>query len=180
VAGLAGLGALAALVVKPSVGNDAEAVTELEWEALMPADWRPESLFEQLSTLPAEQIQNSSEEADKLMAEMRQIWNSAPVVEALNGQRVRLPGYVVPLEFDATQVSEFLLVPYFGACIHTPPPPSNQIVYVKSQEEFKIDRLFAAVWVTGTLTTTQVDNELAGAGYTLDAQHIAPYEDNPQ
>ncbi|MCP5420330.1 MAG: DUF3299 domain-containing protein [Gammaproteobacteria bacterium] len=174
-------GLVAAYVVKPgstdTVSASAEPAKDLEWEALIPADWNPDQLLAKLSDTPADAIQDSSEQAEKLMAEIRQIWNNAPVVEALNGQRVRLPGYVVPLEYSATDVSEFLLVPYFGACIHVPPPPSNQVVYVKTHEPFKIDETFAAVWVTGTLTTTRVDNDLGDAGYTLDAQQIAPYDE---
>ncbi len=67
-----------------------------------------------------------------------------PVVAALDGQRVQIGGYVVPLDFDATTVKEFLLVPFVGACIHVPPPPANQIVYVKAEKGFSLSGLFAA------------------------------------
>src|SRR5262249_18505408 len=78
----------------------------------------------------------------------------APVVESLDGKRVRLGGYVVSLDFDATRVKEFLLVPFVGACIHVPPPPANQIVYVKSADGFEVSGMFEPVWVTGTLKVT--------------------------
>ena len=65
------------------------------------------------------------------------------------GQRVRLPGYVVPLDFDGSKVTGFLLVPYMGACIHVPPPPPNQIVYVHTKEPIEVDEIFEAVWATG-------------------------------
>ena len=58
------------------------------------------------------------------------------VVAELNGKRVRIGGYVVPLDFEATTIKEFLLVPFVGACIHVPPPPANQIVYVKADKGF--------------------------------------------
>ena len=64
------------------------------------------------------------------MNNMSQAAPNAPVLEELNGQFVKIPGFVVPLEGTAELTTEFLLVPYFGACIHVPPPPSNQIVYV--------------------------------------------------
>ena len=102
--------------------------------------------------------------------------DGAPVVEALNDKVVRLPGFVVPVEFDGTNVSEFLLVPYFGACIHTPPPPANQIVYVKSEKGVAVQGLFAAVNVTGKLKTLQTSSELAEAGYTMEAYEVVPYQ----
>ena len=101
---------------------------------------------------------------------------SAPVVGELNNQHVRLPGFVVPMGFDGTAVTEFLLVPYVGACIHVPPPPSNQIVYVKSETAYPINQLFDPVWVTGTLKTEMFLNELGDAGYTLQASAIEVYE----
>lgn len=96
----------------------------------------------------------------------------APVVAELDGKRVKIGGYVVPLDFDATQVKEFLLVPFVGACIHVPPPPANQIIYVKSAKGFDIKGTFDPVYVTGKLTTTVAFTGLAEAGYTLEAEAI--------
>lgn len=96
----------------------------------------------------------------------------APVVEALNGERVKIGGYVVPLDFDATKVKEFLLVPFVGACIHVPPPPANQIVYVKSEAGFDVKGSFDPVWVTGKLKTTHSVTGLAETGYSLDAEKV--------
>jgi hypothetical protein len=95
-----------------------------------------------------------------------------PVVEALDGARVRIGGYVVPLDFDATKVKEFLLVPFVGACIHVPPPPANQIVYVKSESGFDVKGSFDPVWVTGKLKTTFAFTGLAEAGYSLEAEKV--------
>ena len=69
--------------------------------------------------------------------------------EDLNGQQVRMPGYVLPLEFSGTKITEFLLVPWVGACIHTSPPPPNQIVNVKFDGGIEIKGQFAPMWVTG-------------------------------
>ena len=96
----------------------------------------------------------------------------APVVQSLDGKRVHIGGYVVPLDFDATRVKEFLLVPFVGACIHVPPPPANQIVYVKSDNGFQITGQFDPVWVTGTLKTETAFTGLADAGYSLDAESV--------
>lgn len=100
--------------------------------------------------------------------------------DALNGRQVRLSGYLLPLEMDAGTVSEFLLVPFVGACIHVPPPPPNQIVQVALASSYPAERLYAPVTVTGTLTTTegQVDLYLVDGsakvdrGYRLDADTI--------
>jgi hypothetical protein len=96
----------------------------------------------------------------------------APVVEALDGQRVKLGGYVVPLDFDATKVKEFLLVPFVGACIHVPPPPANQIVYVKSDAGFEVKGSFDPVWVTGRLRAAHTSTGLAETGYAIDAERV--------
>lgn len=71
----------------------------------------------------------------------------------LNGKSIRMAGYLLPLEFSDKGVNDFLLVPYVGACIHVPPPPPNQIVFVRLAKKFKITDLFTAVWINGTLKT---------------------------
>ncbi len=101
--------------------------------------------------------------------------SGGPVTTKHNGKRVRIPGYVVPLDFSGAGVTEFVLVPYVGACIHVPPPPPNQIVFVTTQEPQQFQGLFAPVYVTGTLGTTVMQTELAAIGYTLAADTIEPY-----
>lgn len=102
---------------------------------------------------------------------------------ALNGQAIRIPGYVLPLEITGKRVTEFLLVPWVGACIHTPPPPPNQIVYVKTDTPFEVTTLFAPVWVTGKLAAGATKRELTlldgssdiDIGYTVRASRVEPY-----
>jgi hypothetical protein len=105
---------------------------------------------------------------------------------ALDGQRVRLPGYVLPLEFGPKKkVSEFLLVPWVGACIHTPPPPPNQIVHVKTDKAFEIDGMFTPVWVTGSIATSSGTRSLflvdgsadVHVGYSMHASAVERYTD---
>jgi uncharacterized protein len=95
-----------------------------------------------------------------------------PVVEALNGQRVQIGGYIVPLDFDATTVKEFLLVPFVGACIHVPPPPANQIIYVKSAKGIEVGKVFDPIYVTGTMSVSFTSTGLADAGYTISAEQV--------
>jgi hypothetical protein len=99
-----------------------------------------------------------------------------PVVKELDGKRVRMGGYVVPLDFDATTIKEFLLVPFVGACIHVPPPPANQIVYVKAEKGVTIKETFDPVYVTGTMRIETQMTGLADAAYTLiaDAVELRP------
>ncbi len=100
----------------------------------------------------------------------------APVVKALDGQSVSLPGFVVPLEGDSELITEFLLVPYFGACIHVPPPPPNQLVHVTIKGGVPIDSLYDAIVVTGVIKTQTWSGEIAQVGYTMQAVGVAPFE----
>ena len=103
---------------------------------------------------------------------------STNIVPEMNGQAIRLPGFVVPLEFDDDQtITQFFLVPFFGACIHVPPPPPNQIILVNATEGIQVDALYDPFWISGVLTTDLVENELATAAYTLDMQHFEIYSE---
>jgi uncharacterized protein len=96
----------------------------------------------------------------------------APVVEGLDGKRVHIGGYIVPLDFAATTIKEFLLVPFVGACIHVPAPPSNQIIYVKTEKGFDVQGSFDAVYVTGMLKVASTATGLAEAGYSIEAEKV--------
>ena len=98
------------------------------------------------------------------------------VVADLDGMTIRLPGYVVPLDFNAeSEYQEFLLVPYFGACLHTPPPPPNQIVFVKSETATKITDIYEPVWVEGVMKTGEFGSDLGNSAYELSLSKIEPY-----
>lgn len=108
---------------------------------------------------------------------MREVWDHAPSNAAMDGQTVRMPGYVVPLDDAQAGLKEFLLVPYFGACIHTPPPPTNQIVHVTLAQPAKGLRSMDTVWVSGTLKTLRTDSFMGASSYRMDAVRVMPYED---
>ncbi|WP_253820533.1 DUF3299 domain-containing protein [Vibrio pectenicida] len=99
------------------------------------------------------------------------------VRQDLNGSKVKIPGFVIPLEGDANKVTEFLLVPYFGACIHVPPPPPNQIVYVKFPKGAPVQQLWDVIYVVGKLKTTSMSHDLAETGYMLEGTSIEEYDD---
>ena len=100
---------------------------------------------------------------------------STNVNEELNGRAVRVPGFVVPLEFSDQNITQFLLVPYFGACLHLPAPPPNQIVLVNSPQGFRIDDLNEPFWFSGLMKTSVTENDLATSAYSLDMQESEPY-----
>jgi hypothetical protein len=95
----------------------------------------------------------------------------------LDGTQVKIPGFVIPLEGDENTVTEFLLVPYFGACIHVPPPPPNQIIYVKFPNGAPVQELWDVIYVVGTLRTQTVTKDIAEAGYLIDGLSIEAYDD---
>lgn len=106
------------------------------------------------------------------------------LVSALDKKVIKLPGYVLPVDLKGTLVKTFLLVPYVGACIHVPPPPLNQIVFVQADKPFKSDELYAPVWVTGPIRVGKGAKQLelvdgsndVTFGYSLKATRIEPYE----
>lgn len=97
-------------------------------------------------------------------------------VDDLDGQRVSLPGFIVPLDVSGNTFSSFLIVPYFGACIHTPPPAPNQIVYALADPAQEIDEYYYPYWFDGVMETSRYDTELGNAAYTLKLDGVRPYE----
>lgn len=162
----------------PATGNaqDAAALQEaetLDWNDLIPPEWRPERL---LSGHDVDSLSDDDPLALELMDRLRALWAEAPVVGELDGRQVRLPGFVVPLELDASAITEFLLVPYFGACIHVPPPPANQIVLVTTRPSRPYaGGLFDTVWVVGRMRVARFSGELAEAGYRIEDALVSPY-----
>lgn len=97
-------------------------------------------------------------------------------LKKLEGKTVRIPGFVVPLDDFQEEGAEFLLVPYYGACVHTPPPPPNQIVMVEMSGKKAIKlNLFDAVWMSGTLKIASVESPYGTVGYTLQGLKVEPY-----
>jgi hypothetical protein len=103
---------------------------------------------------------------------------STNIKAEFNNKNIRIPGFIVPLEYgDDQRITEFFLVPYFGACIHVPPPPPNQIIYVKYPKGLLIDALYDPFWIEGKLATEIIENDLATSAYSLAALNIKPYEE---
>lgn len=101
--------------------------------------------------------------------------NATKLNERLDGAYIRMPGFILPLEIGAKGVTDFILVPYVGACIHTPPPPPNQLVFAKAKKPWPGDQLWDAVWVVGTMRTQLQSTEIAQTGYALAVDSMEVY-----
>lgn len=150
-------------------------VREIGWEELMPEgeEERLAQLYQQQMAL----LYSGGPIAEGSAADqMIQIGTFNTVAE-LNETKVRIPGYTVPFEFGANaEISEFLLVPYYGACLHAPPPPPNQTVFAITDEPIKLRNLAQAVWIEGTMFTQTQESELADAAYTIRVDKVETYE----
>ena len=179
-------GANAAADSADAVLNDTDNLVfeTIEWPDLMP----PEVLAILLN--PPEyiaEIEDGSAE-DQISSQMRSAVNqseedayqqalvSTDVNENLDGALIRIPGFVVPLEFDEEQtISQFFLVPYFGACLHMPPPPPNQIILVNAPKGIQMSALYDPFWIEGQLSTSFQENDMATSAYAMQLQRIEPY-----
>ena len=159
---------------KPAAAGAPRTIT---WDALVPAGWDP---FKDFKDLNFQTLDDGDPRATAMLKKMRDVWDNAPVNTALVGQLVRIPGFVVPLEDSKDGLKEFLLVPYFGACVHSPPPPANQIVHVLPKSPAKGLRSMDAVWISGTLTTGRTDSYMGAASYRIEAISVAPYTAVPR
>jgi hypothetical protein len=177
--GLAALAAAPAFAPAPAEAQNASAKPlTITWEELMPEgeEERVLKLYEAYYATVGAQGDAGAVAEGSAADSMPQI-GTFNTVQALNKRLVRMPGYIVPFDFDAKDsYKEFLLVPYFGACIHTPPPPPNQIVYVSTKTPVKIKDIWAPVWIEGVMSTDKHENELGNAAYTLAMTKLEAYE----
>lgn len=157
---------LLALVLSTVDGVAGPDVRDVTWADLAPGGRDKGEYARQASPLVSLALSLSGKAADR-----------PQLAAGLNGERIRLSGYVVPLKFNGDGVEEFLLVPYVGACIHVPPPQKNQIVLVNSRAPVKARGLFQAVTVTGILSLSNSRTELAESGYRLKAARVSDYKE---
>ena len=101
--------------------------------------------------------------------------NSTKLNPALANAYIKMPGFIIPIDISGDGVTSFILVPYVGACIHVPPPPPNQLVFVSTKVPWPSERLWEAVWVTGTMQNKVQYTEVADTGYELEADRIEIY-----
>jgi len=161
----------AAVVVAPAKAP----LRDLSWDDLTPKDWDP---LKQFRDTNFSALNDADPKAIAMLRRMRETWDNAPTNNALDGQLIRIAGYLVPLDETKAGLTNFLLVPYFGACIHTPPPPSNQIIDVTPKLPTKGWRPMDTVWVSGTLRTLRSETYMGVSSYRMDALSVEPYVKN--
>lgn len=155
---------LSSSIAMPSAAF-ASAARQVEWDDLIPPG------------VPYAEIIGQGE-----IDEANDLWN--PVFDAnaekfnetLDGAYIKIPGYVLPFEMGADGVTEFMLVPYVGACIHVPPPPPNQLIYVRTSKPWPTESMWDPVWVTGTMKLEMLTTAVASAGYALASDKIEPFD----
>ncbi|MCB6184929.1 DUF3299 domain-containing protein [Leeia sp. TBRC 13508] len=152
----------------------------INWEDLIPKSWDPSKAFKGVDL---NKLDDGDPKATALLNKMRSEWDNAPTNPTMNGKTGRIPGFVVPLEATKGAIKEFLLVPYFGACIHSPPPPANQIIHVLLAKPQKGLKVMDAVWVSGTLATIRASNEsldsnmgMSPSAYQIQAVKVEAYK----
>lgn len=160
----------APVVAQPDapVGN----YREIDWQTLLPKGWDPMAPFKGLKL---DDMEDNDPRAEIAMDKARKYWQSAPVEPSLDGTAVRLPGFVVSLDGEGEAVREFLLVPYFGACIHLPPPPSNQVVHVRTNRPLDGLRTMDTVWIRGVMRVERAETMMGDAGYGMTDAILEPY-----
>ena len=108
----------------------------------------------------------------------QQALSSTRVKSVVNNAPISIPAFIVPIEFnDEQSVTQFFMVPFFGACLHLPPPPPNQTIFVNYPEGIKLDSLYDAYWISGLIKTSLVENDIATAAYSMDVHHFELYTD---
>ena len=166
--------------IKPAAVASAAAAAKpgqprtITWEALVPANWDP---FKDFKGLDLAGMNDGDPRAMQFLRRMREVWDNAPPNLQFVGQDVRIPGFVVPLEEGKDGMKEFLLVPYFGACIHSPPPPANQIIHVLPKAAAKGLRSMDTVWVTGRLASLRTDSFMGTSSFRIEATDVSPYQE---
>ncbi|WP_423893630.1 DUF3299 domain-containing protein [Candidatus Pelagadaptatus aseana] len=173
-------------VSAPEKPGDAFEFETIEWTDLMPEEdlealLNPPSYITDIEDGSAEDQISSQLQSTIAAAQddrYQQALISTNIRPELDGKTVRIPGFIVPLEFNDDEViTEFFLVPFFGACIHVPPPPPNQIIHVTSQEGLKLTALYDPFWISGILSASLKENDMATSAYAIDMMNYEPYTD---
>ena len=154
-----------------------EGFIPLKWEGLIAPGFDVDSILKKYDPI-VNKLEEGSEEANQLYAKMQAEYNKAPPNESLANKKVSIPGFIAPLEQKNGIISEFLLVPYFGACIHSPAPPANQTVHVKVASKYgiSVDDAYDPIWVSGELLIDKSTTDIGTASYKVEEAKIQKYD----
>lgn len=156
------------------LAHAADEWPEVKWEGLVPKGWDPRREF---AGLDLSRLEDSDPRAMEALEKLKQAWDNAPAEPALNGRKLRIAGFALPLERQGDKVSELLLVPYFGACIHSPPPPANQIIHARLAKPAAGIAMMMPVWIFGTLKVQRGETTWGVAGYGMAVDKVEPYRE---
>ncbi len=162
----------------PEASTPPEGFEEIFWEDLVPPGFSQSDISARFDERIAA-VEPGSPEADAIYAELQAEYDNQPINPEMAGQEIQLAGFVAPLTYSGDLITEFLLVPYFGACVHVPPPPVNQTVMVTLEDGqgLTFDESWGAVWVTGTMTIEGAETDLATAGYSIVGAQSGVYNE---
>jgi len=162
----------------PGAADQDGRYTAMTWDDLIPPDWKPAEIF---AGLNLDKLDDNDPRVDKAMQKLLKLWDEAPINKTVHGKMIKISGYVASLDFTGqAELKEFLLVPYFGACIHVPPPPANQIIYVTLVKSRRGIRSMDTVTVYGKLAVTKRETDMGVSGYEMRADAIEPYVEKRQ
>ena len=150
---------------------------ELDWKELAPDTDSEDKLIAKYQPL-IDKIPEGGKDAKPIYDKMLAEFNALPANPKLDGQKIKIPGYVTVLEQKKGLVKEFLLVPYFGACIHVPPPPLNNtlLIKLKKNQRLHLDDVYSPVWVKGIIHTETSKTDLASAGYLIENAEVVLFD----
>lgn len=159
---------------------------DIEWTELIPADDLkvllnpPDFLLDIEDRADNDNMNtlNQVSSTDIATQKYKQALESTRIVDKFDGKSIRMPGFIVPIEIDDNQkVTQFFIVPYFGACLHMPPPPPNQMIFVHFSTGIELSSLYDAFWFEGVLTIDTTDSELGKSAYSMLLNKVYPYEE---
>ena len=158
--------------------NSDDDYRELDWKELAPDTDSEDKIIAKYQP-QIDKIPEGSKDAKPIYDKMLAEFNALPANPKLDGQKIKIPGYVTVLEQNKGLVKEFLLVPYYGACIHVPPPPLNNTLLIKPNKDQRLhlDDVYSPVWVKGIIQTKNTKTDLATAGYLIENAEVQLYDE---
>jgi hypothetical protein len=149
-----------------------------DWKRLIPVLWDEGSTKQQLILKYGKP--DGKIDYENFAKDYRKALDEAPAKDSMKGKKIKIAGYVVPLDFKERNLTEFLLIPNSGGCMHTPPPPANQVIYVKYDKGIGIEYTDRIIWIYGQIEVKKNDNNMAIAGYEMTIDKMEEYSQQPE
>ena len=173
-------------LVHATLPENDENFQTIEWVALIPEDdldalLNPPDFLKDIadgSDQDSVDLLQKNTQLDAKGKRFQKALVSTNVVNEYDGKSIRIPGFIVPLESAGERiVTEFFVVPYFGACLHMPPPPPNQIIHVVVNEGIELENLYDPFWFEGQLALKTIETETGVSVYAMILHQVIPYQE---